>query len=187
MKKRLVLLSIFLSILVLLLFPSCKPNDDLAPALRTDTLARPETNLEFWIAENVDDIDFSSYTRKNVYSKCPVKTYYGTGYTPTVDENGEHVEPEQCVIYEITSYPDYSNKEKHITYIYITDPKIELYGFSLNSSSADFEEIMEKEGWTTTEDSELQRTAKKGKYSITFSHTLITIRVEVRNEQGLKW
>ncbi len=188
MKKLLALLFIFLIVPILLVFTACdKPNDWLPPVLRTSTLARPETNLEFWIAENVDNVDFSSHTQKHVYTKSPASYYYGMEYAPTIDENGKQVDPEHCVIYTITPYPDYMNKEKHITYIHITDPEIELYGFSLKSSCADFETIMKKEGWEITEKYEFYRTATKGKYSITFTRNEIRIRVDVRNELGIKW
>ena len=52
-------------------------------------LAKPETNLEFWIAENVDDVDFSKYQEKYRYGFMGSgRQYYGTGYTPATDENG---------------------------------------------------------------------------------------------------
>ena len=69
--------------------------------------------------------------------------YYGTGYVPTLDENEQQVDPEHCVIYTVTSYPDYMNKAQHITRIEITDPEIELYGLSINSSKEDIKAIKE--------------------------------------------
>ena len=103
---------------------------------QNNNLSQPITNLEFWIAENVDDVDFSKYQIK--YGMMGGTEYYGTGYVPTVDEYGQQVDPEHCVIYTVTSYPDYANKEQHITHIYITDPQIEFYGITLNSSFEDF-------------------------------------------------
>ena len=88
------------------------------------SISKPQTNLEFWIAENVDKIDFSSYQQK--YGMFGGNMYYGMGYLPTLDENGQQVDPEYYVIYTVTSYPDYMNKTKHVTRIEITDPKIEV-------------------------------------------------------------
>lgn len=53
--------------------------------------------------------------------------YCGTGYVPTLDEYNQQVDPEQCVIYTVASYPDYVNKTQHITRIEITDVPIFKY------------------------------------------------------------
>ena len=150
---------------------------------QNNNLSQPITNLEFWIAENVDDVDFSKYQIK--YGMMGGTEYYGTGYVPTVDEYGQQVDPEHCVIYTVTSYPDYANKEQHITHIYITDPKIEFYGITLNSSFEDFEYYIQNQGFTITHSNENSRTAKKGKYSVTITKEWIRIRVEVENKDGI--
>ena len=88
------------------------PNDDtkqsqseVTQQTQNNDLSQPITNLEFWIAENVDDVDFSKYQIK--YGMMGGTEYYGTGYVPTVDEYGQQIDPEHCVIYTVTSYPDY--------------------------------------------------------------------------------
>ena len=43
--------TVLLCIIVLLTLAGCSSNK----------LEKPETNLEFWIGENVDDVDFSKY------------------------------------------------------------------------------------------------------------------------------
>ena len=143
----------------------------------------PGTNLEFWIGENVDDVDFLKYQIK--YGMMGGTEYYGEGYAPTVDEFGQQIDPEGCVIYTVTSYPDYSNKEQHVTGIYITDPEIAFYGISLNSSFDDFERLIKQQGFEITSSNENHRTAQKGKYSITFTKEWIRIRVEVENKYGI--
>ena len=166
------------------------PNDDNKQTQSEDTqqtqnndLSKPITKLEFWIAENVDDVDFSKYQIK--YGMMGGTEYYGTGYVPTVDEYGQQVDPEHCVIYTVTSYPDYSDKEQHITGIYITDPEIAFYGISLNSSFDDFERLITQQGFEITNSNENSRIAEKGKYSITFTKEWIRIRVEVENKDGI--
>ena len=170
MKK---LLLFFLMILTLGLF-GCSKNQ----------LPEPNTNLEFWIAENVDDVDFSNYQMK--YGMFGGNMYYGTGYVPTLDENEQQVDPEHCVIYTVTSYPDYMNKAQHVTRIEITDPEIELYGLSINSSKEDIKNVMEEQGFTVTE-GEYGITAEKGKFTFNFDKhsNSITIRVEVTNRLGI--
>ena len=166
-----------LSLVIVLIFTlnGCKTED-------ANGLRRPKTNLEFWIAENVDDVDFSKYQEK--YGLFGGREFYGTGYVPTTDENGFQVDPEHCVLYTVTSYPDYSDKEQHITRIHITDPEIEFYGISLNSSLEDFEYYIKKQGFEITYSNYIQSTAKKDKYSITFTKWWIAIRVDVENKYG---
>ena len=180
---------IFALILVLILIVSmcaCNnaqlPNDDNKQSQNND-LYQPVTHLEFWIAENVDNVDFSKYQIK--YGMMGGTEYYGSGYVPTVDEYGQQVDPEHCVIYTVTSYPDYANKEQHITHIYITDPNIEFYGITLNSSFEAFEYYIQKQGFEITHSNENCRIAEKGKYSITITKEWIRIRVEVENKNGI--
>ena len=149
----------------------------------TTTIEKPITDLEFWIAENVDAVDFSRYQVK--YGMMGGTEYYGTGYIPTLDENGEQVDPDHCVIYTVTSYPDYSNKEQHVTGIYITDPNIKVYGITLNSSFEEFERCIAEQGFEITSSNEYHRTASKGKYSISITKEYIMIRVEVENSKGI--
>ena len=150
---------------------------------KNGTLSKPETDLEFWIAENVDGVDFSKYQIK--YGLMGGTEYYGTGYVPTVDEHGQQIDPEHCVIYTVTSFPDYSDKEQHVTGIYITDPEVEFYGITVNSSFEDFENKIKAQGFEITTSNEHHRTAEKGKYSISITKEWIRIRVEVENKEGI--
>jgi len=146
---------------------------------------RPVTNLEFWIGDNADAVDFSGYTEK--YGLFGGREYYGTGYVPTVDENGMTINPEHCVIYTVTSYPDYSSNKKHITGIYITDPAIAFYGVSLHSSFQEFKSLMKKQGFKITGSNEAHCTAEKGKYSVTLTKDYIRIRADVSNILGIQF
>ena len=183
MKKLFTLL-----LVLILIFSLCAcdnsqlPHDD-NQQLQNNDLTKPVTNLEFWIAENVDNIDFSKYQER--YGMFGGHEYYGTGYVPTIDEYRQQVDPEHCVIYTVTSYPDYSDKEQHITGIYITDPKIELYEITLDSSFEDFEYFIQKQGFEITSSNENHRTAEKGKFSITITKEWIRIRVKVENKDGI--
>lgn len=152
------------------------PEDETPPA-------QPNTNLEFWIAENVDGVDFSKLQEK--YGMFGGREYYGTGYVPTVDENGQQVDPEHCVIYTVTSYPDYSDKEQHITGIYITDPNAEFYGITRNCSFEEFADLIQLQGYKITESGDNFVKAQMGKVWITFTTEWIRIGVEVTNDTGI--
>jgi len=149
-------------------------------------LPRPETDLEFWIAENVDNVDFSEHEPK--YGIMGGREYYGSGYVPTVDENGEQRDPEQCVIYTVTSYPDYSSGKSHITRILITDPTVKVYGLTFNSSKEDIKSTMESNGFKLKEyeNSNGQR-FEKGKFYIRFSEKSIVISANVTNILGIQF
>ena len=147
-------------------------------------LPRPETDLEFWIAENVDGVDFSGHREKHgIMGGCE---YYGSGYAPAIDESGKTTDPEECVIYTVTAFPDYSSEARHITHITITDPKIRLYGVTLRSSADEIKSAMERNGFGLREDP--QRPGSlwiNGKYSIYFTAQSIVISVDVSNSSGI--
>lgn len=146
---------------------------------------RPATNLEFWIGENVDEVDFSGFQEK--YGLFGGREYYGTGYVPTVDENGMQTDPEFCVVYTITAFPDYSSNHSHITEITITDPSVEFYGISLNTSHKDFDRLMKAQGFRITTENGNRHTAKRGKYSVIFTKDCIRIRADVSNIFGIQF
>ena len=166
MKKAIVFL---LSLLLLISLAGCSRK-----------LAKPETNLEFWIAENVEDVDFSAYQQR--YGLMGGREYYGEGYMPTLDENGEQIDPEECVIYTVTKYPDYTSRNSHITRILITDPNVTVYGLTINSSNEDIKSTMENNGFRMKEIGNMGNVEwVKGKFSIRFSEDSIGIGVEVSN------
>ena len=147
------------------------------------TPMRPTTNLEFWIADNVDNVDFSKFQEK--YGLFGGREFYGTGYEPTIDEDGQQVDSEHCVIYTVTSYPDYSDKEQHITGIYITDPNVEFYGITLGCTFEEFTELIQKQGFAITESGDAFVQAQMANVWITFTAERIQIGVEVTNDQGI--
>ena len=165
--------TVLLCIIVLLTLAGCSSNK----------LEKPETNLEFWIGENVDDVDFSKYQEHYRYGFMGIgRQYYGTGYIPTTDNNGEQVDPEFYVIYTVSPFPDYTSKTCHITEIVITDPDVNLYGLAINSSASDIEKTMINNGFESVEIGNLGNTEWiKGKYHVRFSDEGIYISVDVSN------
>lgn len=175
MKKAIVLLTVLVCLLSLI---GCSAQTPKKPE-------KPETDLEFWIAENVDDFDFSGWEER--YGIMGGREYYGSGYVPTKDENGEQIDPAECVIYTVTSYPDYSDKEQHITRITITDPTVKIYGLCTTSSLEEFDALFEGmdyeiEGIGSTG---LFHRAVKDKISFAYGGGKITVSVEVTNAQGI--
>lgn len=142
------------------------------------------TNLEFWIADKVDNFDFSEHQQR--YGLMGGDEYYGKGYAPTYDDNGQQVDPEHCVIYTITSYPDYSDKEKHISRISITDPLVTLYGsINVNSTEEEFTRVMEANGFTVEREGAVGLIARKGDYFISLCLNEIVINVDIKNQHGI--
>ncbi|MBQ8547611.1 MAG: hypothetical protein IJ427_03850 [Lachnospiraceae bacterium] len=144
----------------------------------------PATNLEFWIGDKVNETTFSGYEEKG--GLFGGREFYGTGYVPTLDGDRQ-VDPEHCVIYTVTAYPDYSSGKSAVTSIYITDPSVEFYGVSLNSSHKEFEKLMKKQGFKITDTHAIPRTAKRGKYTVTFTKEYIRISVNVSNVFGVQF
>lgn len=143
----------------------------------SNRIPKKESNLEFWIAENVENVDFSNYQEK--FGLMGGREYYGTGYVPTTNENGEQTDPEECVIYTVTSYPDHISNKRHVTRIYITDPSITIYGLTLNSPADEIETVMRNHGFKNSYGQGLTYT--KGKVTIRFSQEAIRINVKVSN------
>ena len=166
MKKFIIIL-----ISAILLLPSCTPHP-----------IEPEHDLEFWITQDVNDFDFSSYQPK--YGIMGGWEYYGTGYVPTLDEEGQQVDPEHCVIYTVTNYPDYSSNSLCITRITVTDPAVTLYGLSLSSTADEIRSVMGSEGFTVTESGTAIK-AEKDKIRYIFSKDSITVSAEVTNHFGI--
>ena len=174
--KKAVIAMMLLSMTVLTLLVGCADRG----------IDKPETNLEFWIAENVDAVDFSSYQEK--YGMMGGYQYYGSGYVPTVGESGEQTDPEACVIYTVTAYPDYSSGHRHMTGISITDPSVYVYGLTVKSSDAEVQAAMEENGFTRKSGENMAgRIYRKGKFSLTFTEGCIIIRVDVSNVRGIQF
>lgn len=145
-------------------------------------LPNPNTNLEYWICDNVDNVNWENHQEK--YGLFGGSEYYGLGYTPTIGKDNEQIDPEYCVIYTVTKYPDYSSKNSHITRIVITDPNIEFYGISLNSSFEEIKDVMKDIGFEIEENESIIR-ASKDKFLFKFTNTRIIISVGVTNKLGI--
>ncbi len=165
MKKLLVL---FLSLVCVLSLVGCG-----------NKVSNPNTNLEFWILDNVEDVDFSKYNEK--VGLMGGRQYYGTGYNPTDVPFGYHENPEPFVLYTVTPYPDYSNKSSYITGIYITDPSVSFYGLSVNSTREDIDYILTSNGFEIKSEEENCVVYSKDDLTFTFYSDTIIIDAKVSN------
>ena len=145
-------------------------------------LSEPEHDLEFWIGENVDGFDFSEHQPK--YGIMGGFEYYGRGYVPTLAEDGWQIDPEHCVIYTLTNYPDYSSNSLCVTRIEITDPAVRVYGLSLSSTADEIRSTMASEGFTVT-GTDASIKAEKDNFRFIFTKDSIRITAEVTNHFGI--
>ncbi len=146
------------------------------------SIPRPEdANLEFWITQEVTLEDFEGYQEN--YGWFGAHEYYGKGYEPTMSETNEQIDPEYCVKYKVTNYPDYSSSKLAVTGITITDPTITFYGLSLTSTHEEIIKTMEGLGYTV--DDEVYLCAQKGSVEFRFHDTSIHIVAEVTNKYGI--
>ena len=134
-----------------------------------------DTNLEFWITEDVSDITFyGNYEHiKEIY--FGIEYYYGTGY---------HDGMEETVIYGLTSYPDYADGNVYITEIKITDPDATIFGLTINSDWETVKQVLTENEFSVTE-KETYIVAQKGRLIIRFYKNMITMGVKVTNNEGI--
>ena len=141
-------------------------------------------DLEYWIGERVDRTDFSEHTPK--HGLMGGREYYGLGYIPMTDENGGQLDPNPCVIYTVTAYPDYISNRSHVTHIQITDPSVAIYGLTTDSGIEDIEKTMKKHCFRM-EYSAGGLTARRGRYTFVFSKNAIDIDLKVTNLFGIQF
>ncbi len=107
-------IALILVITILLVnFSSCSGAD-------TTSEMPEDTNLEFWITQDVSETDFSVYYE--IVGWFGARQYYGSGYLPATDEDGNEVDPDYYVKYMITAWPDYADGGEYITAIDFNDP-----------------------------------------------------------------
>lgn len=147
-----------------------------------------DTTLEFWITEDVSSVDFSEYIeRVGVFGAYE---YFGRGYSPTL-EDGEQILPQYYVIYTVGGYPDTSDAWNYITRIQITDPDVQVYGITCDTSLEKFDETMKELGYKISKNTDTMHSATLGKVCFRlFSYNgegELSISVEVTNRWGIDY
>lgn len=144
-----------------------------------------DTDLDFWVTKSLEDVDLSEYTELDgLYGG---KMYLGKGYEPVKMDSGMEMEPEQCVIYVATAYPDYSDEGNYITQIQITDPKVRVFGLTVADDNDTFYKKLTSLGYEIEPvgDTGKYYVAKKGDLSISYGGGKMSIKVLVTNEKGI--
>ncbi len=93
--------------------------------------------------------------------------------------------PTKHVIYTVTSYPDYSNSNNVVTQIEITDPSINFYNLSLNSSKNEIISVIEQEGFKRKDSINDSLSYYKNNTIFSFYDSVIYISSYVSNKNGI--
>ena len=146
-------------------------------------LDRPEdTNLEFWITQKVEDQDFIDKGCTYLPGWFGASEYLDSRYT-AIEIDGQKTKPEIYVSYLMTGYPD-TLDESTVTKIEITDPNINVYGLTMNSSEEDIRNrLTDTAKSITNEDGYVVVVIKKCTFA--FSSTNISISIPVTNNSGI--
>ena len=162
--KKLIALTLLLCTLALM-FSSCKVEPE---------LAKPEdTNLECWLLDSPNKREWTK-----LYGDILTGTYLASGYEPVLNEYGNLARPEQAVVYFTENYPIEEIGIKKITGIIITDPKIHVWGLTVNSTREEVVEVMEKMGFEERHHGPDIYTGDKGQYTVIFRFS--TNKIEIR-------
>ncbi len=140
---------------------------------------RPEdTELEFWITEDVGEVDLSDH---NVNYGFGAREYYGLGY---------EVGDEKYVSYIITAYPDYSSGGSYVTGIIVTDPDVKIMGeLTCNSSLNSWDKVLKDMGFSQKELSTVSGRWESGKFTVRIENidgkSTFRIKAEVTNRLNI--
>lgn len=124
------------------------------------------------------------------------KEYYGKGYSPAKDDEGNDVKPEHYVTYVVSAYPDYADGGQYVTRIEITDPNVTVFGLTVNSTDEEFDSVFHEMGYTLSKKvytGQYALSAKKDNISYTLSvgtesgERILTIQAEVTNRDGIQF
>lgn len=185
MKK---VVSLLLALLLCLGLAGCGSG---AVAHKTVSGAPPwpeDSPLEFWITENVEDVDFSDYDEGAMFGG---HMYLGKGYHTYRMEDGQGpMLPDIYVAYIVTRYPDYSSPGSAVVEIRITDPAVKLYGLTVDSSLEEWDAVMGEMGYDIRDpgapgNSGIRHWAEKDGFLFSYGGGEISIRAEVTNKQRI--
>ena len=103
-----------------------------------------EKRLDLNILQNVADHDWTGYTE--IPGWFGAREFYGKGYTPTVNDDVTYTDPDECVKYLITPWPDYSDGGAFVTTITITDPNVTFFGLTIDTSVEKYDSVLKMIG-----------------------------------------
>ena len=152
----------------------------------------------------VEDINENSNFEVNLLTPAEEVPFEGFGIIPGFGQEGYYdkkygdydVDYEALVacyvVYTVTSYPDIALGEKYVTEIYITDPEINIYGYSVGDNSEEFSDFLEEKGFREEENNGHFSRCSKGKVKINYGINIetqeiqdIRVRIDTTNLLGV--
>ena len=158
-------------------------------------LEMPEdTTLEFWITEDVGNVDFSQHSE--IHGWMGAREFLGKGYEAIHIPGEGDRHPRHYVSYIITDWPDYESGGRFVTDIEVTDPTVTVYGLTVGSSFEEFDAVFKAMGYELSwADGAIKtRVAKKGRIKFTLTRAVwdnpqvipkIRISAKVTNHSGI--
>lgn len=126
--------------------------------------------------------------------------YVDDRYPLKTDEDGNSVVPDVCVLYTVTAWPDYSDGNKVITRIDVSDPGVSVFGVTIDTGEDEFISIMTEKGFAAESDCDLpvgvswhvSAKSPDGSYSVVMTmlkngEKRFYVTAPVSNREGIKF
>ena len=167
-------------LLAAMTFSSCAPM-----TAKTVRVVNDASTYDIALLTHVSEIDFSAYQQ--------VPGFGVTGYYDKKYETQDDGDVAKCyVLYSVTSYPDVISSQQYVTRIDVTDPSVDVCGYSVGDNAQDFQRYLLEQDFRLLENGERVRRFEKGKVLVHFgvepqTQTIfdMCVEVEVSNFFGL--
>ncbi len=161
MKKGLLFAALLMTVAC---FSSCRP-------IYSETIVEDinnHSNFAINLLTPVEEADFDGF---GIIPGFGVTGYYDKKYG---DIDADYDAVYACYVqYDVTCYPDVAFGDEYVTGIFVTDPDINLYGYSVGDSSEEFSDFLDEKGF--------DEYYNNGHF-IKFSKEKVEIRCGVNNE-----
>jgi hypothetical protein len=150
------LLTIGFAVLVCVSFSGCR-------SIRSEKLVEDinnHSNFEIDLLTPVGECDFEGF---GMIPGHGVEGYYDKKYGDITENDALNA---SYVQYDVTSYPDIGFGKKYVTGIYISDPEIHVYGYSVGDNSEEFSDFLEGKGFDEYYNNGRYMMCSKGKVKI---------------------
>ena len=135
MRKRLFFAPLLMTVAC---FSSCRPI--LSEKIVEDI--NNNSNFEIDLLTPAEEVSFEGFATIPGFG---VTGYYNKKYG---DMEADYDAVYACYVqYDVTSYPDVALGEPYVTVIFVTDPDINIYGYSVGDSSEEFSDILSDKGF----------------------------------------
>ncbi len=147
--------------------------------------------LEFWILQDMKGVDLSEYTRDFAVLGTAGGAWFGKDYDITPSMDGDYQDP--YVEYTLDPWPDYADPGLYITHITITDPKVKIFGLTLQNTDEEWQKELKERGFSiqnrkkNDSDQRLRADSPDQLYTIVVDTEggRINIFTEITNREGI--